>query len=248
MMLAGGVSLQAQKSKQPAAEAKRDLSGVWWVARPTEDAASRIARLNFTTVEPSMLPWAAERYKAVRKGMEDSPDIGRGDMDPTQYPYCMPFGMPRVYGVGRVIEIVQGSTGVFVHFESNDVQRIYTDGRPLPDAPPLSFMGQSVGKWEGDTLVVQTENLNPLTWLDTIGHPHSDALRVEQRIRRVDHDTLEIDFLFDDPKTYTKPWKGKKVYTLAKDENATTILEYFRCEDHARDDFLSKVLGKKHED
>src|SRR5258708_1736662 len=106
----------AQSAKRPPAAALRDLSGVWGVAPPAKDIASRILRLNFTIESPPMLPWAEERYKAARKGTEDFPEIGRADMDPTQYPYCMPFGMPRVYGVGRILEIVQGPTGVFVHF------------------------------------------------------------------------------------------------------------------------------------
>jgi hypothetical protein len=234
----------AQSTKRPAAAAMRDLSGVWGVAPPTHDISSRILRLNFTVESPPMLPWAEERYKTFRKGTEDFPEIGRGDMDPTQYPYCMPFGMPRVYGVARVLEIVQGSAGVFVHFESNDVQRIYTDGRPLPEGTPLSFMGRSTGKWVGDTLVAQTIDLNELSWLDSLGHPHSDALRVEQRFRRVKHDTLEIEFKFDDPKTYAKPWTAKKVYRL-DDDNRHVVLEYFRCEDHTREDYLIHALGIK---
>jgi hypothetical protein len=75
-------------------------------------------------------------------------------------------------------------------------------------------MGHSIGKWQGDTLVVDTVNLDDRSWLDGLGHPMSDALRVEERIRRPDHSTLEISFRFDDPKTYTRPWSGRKVFDL----------------------------------
>ena len=75
-------------------------------------------------------------------------------------------------------------------------------------------MGHSVGKWEGDTLVVDTVNLDSRSWLDGLGHPMSDALRVEERYRRPNHGTLEIDFLFEDLKAYTRPWGGKKVFQL----------------------------------
>jgi hypothetical protein len=67
-------------------------------------------------------------------------------------------------------------------------------------------MGYSVGRWEGDTLVVDTIGLNDKTWLDNVGHPHSDALHVVERIRRVDHDTLQVTFTIEDPKAYTSPW------------------------------------------
>ena len=70
------------------------------------------------------------------------------------------------------------------------------------------WMGDSIGHWEGDTLVADTVNFNDKTWLDRIGHPHSDALHVVERIRRVDHDHLEDDITIDDPKAYTKPWTG----------------------------------------
>jgi hypothetical protein len=75
-------------------------------------------------------------------------------------------------------------------------------------------MGYSIGKYEGNTLVVDTTDMNDKTWIDTLGHPHSDALHLVERFRRPSHDTLEIAFTFDDPKTYTKPWTGKKVYRL----------------------------------
>jgi hypothetical protein len=217
-----------------------DLSGVW---EPADTGNNRDV-IHFTWEQPEMLAWAAERYKEVRKGQgEARPDYGRPDMDPSQYPYCMPFGMPRVFAYHDSFEIDQSPKRVYIFFESNAVQRIYTDGRKHLEGPPLTFMGQSIGRWEKDTLVVETVDMSDQTWIDGVGHPHTDALRVEQRIRRLDKDTLEISFLFDDPKTYTKPWGGKKVYKLRPRKES--IMEYFLCEDRMREDFSQKVLGKK---
>ena len=104
---------------------------------------------------------------------------------------------------------------VLVLFESDHwVRRSHTDGRGHPDGYPVTWMGHSISKWDGDALVVDTAGMDDRSWLDSLGHPMSDALRVEERFRRVNRDTLEIDFRFDDPKTYTRPWTGKKVYQL----------------------------------
>ena len=75
-------------------------------------------------------------------------------------------------------------------------------------------MGHSIGKYDGNTLVVDTAAINETTWIDALGHPHSDAMHLVERIRRPNHDTLEIEVTFDDAKTYTRPWTGKKVYQL----------------------------------
>jgi hypothetical protein len=249
-MLATSMLIRAQTAQRPAAgtdppsAATPDLSGIWDF--PFNDDPSKDPRvvMFFTREEPSMLPWAQERYKAVREGRDSiRPDMGRQDMDPAQYPYCMPFGMPRAYTYIDPIEIVQSPGRVYIFFESSAVQRIYTDGRKHPVGAPITFMGHSIGRWEGDTLVVETIDMNELSWLDSLGHPHTDALRVEQRIRRLDHDTLEINFLFDDPKTYTKPWTGKKVYKLRPSKDV--LMDYFLCEDRMREEFPRNVLGKK---
>jgi hypothetical protein len=231
-----------QTAQGQAAATAPDLSGLW--IRQIYNARTA---LYFTKEEPPMLPWAAERYKEIRKGrkgMNDPrPDQGRDDLDPAQYPYCMPYGYPRAYTNTDAFEIVQSPGLVYILFEGGEVQRIYTDGRKFPKGPPLTFMGQSIGRWEGDTLVLETKEMNDLTWIDGIGHQHSDALRVEQRIRRVDHDTIEMNFLFDDPKTYSKPWGGKKMFKSMP--STDYVFNYFLCEDPAREHFLRDVPGKK---
>ena len=103
-------------------------------------------------------------------------------------------------------------------YEDFDEHRqIWTDGRDLPKDPDPSWYGYSVGKWDGDTLVVDTIGFNNKSWIDGNGHPHSDEMHVVERYRRVDHDTLELTMTIDDPKAYTKRWvsRSPKTFKLA---------------------------------
>ena len=90
-------------------------------------------------------------------------------------------------------------------------------------------MGHSIGKWDGDTLVVDTIGLNDKTWIDMAGHPHSDALHVVERIHRLNHDILVDDLTFDDSKAYTRTWTGQQVFRL---HPTWQVQEHIACEDH----------------
>jgi len=125
---------------------------------------------------------------------------------------------------------------IFQAQSSPSPRYIYTDGRPHPEGYPITFLGHSIGKWDGDTLVVDTINLDADTWIDGIGTPHSEELHVVERLRRAAQDTLEADFRFEDPKAYTRPWTGKKVFALA--EPGYEVLEDVSCEEYLD-------LGKK---
>lgn len=175
-----------------------DLSGVW-MQRAADDT--------FTKEVPPLQPWAEERTKAnLEAGPDEDPEMK-----------CFPSGMPRIYVHQYPIEILQLPGRVIMFFEYDHfVRPIWTDGRTHPSDHERNdtWMGHSIGSWEGDTLVVDSVGFNDKTWLDNAGHPHSDALRVVERIRRVDHDTLQIDFTFDDPKAYTRPWTGQRVFRL----------------------------------
>ena len=213
-----------------------DLSGVW-------RAQGGNVRGFDLKEPPSLAPWAAEIYKANREGVEDPLESGADELDPSIY--CLPDGMPRVYLVNYPFEIVQTPARMYILFENTHlVRRIYMDGREMPEDYPPSFMGYSTGRWEEDTLVVETVALDDLSWLDRIGTPHSDALRIVERIRLVDQDTLEIDFLFDDPKAFTKSLEGKRVFQLQPDWE---IMEHNGfCEDRQRYDYSRKsLLGTK---
>src|SRR5215470_10513518 len=106
-----------------------------------------------------------------------------------------------------------------------------TDGRPLPADPNPSWNGYSSGKWEGDTLVVETTGFRDDQWLDISGTPASDAMRITERFRRVNYGNLEIELTVDDPKTYTKPWTVKLHQTLKLD---TDLLDYM-CLENEKD-------------
>jgi hypothetical protein len=127
------------------------------------------------------------------------------------------------------MEIIQIPGRVIMFFEFNHyVRQIYTDGRGHNEDLPPTWMGDSIGRWEGDTLVVDTTGFNDKTSIDRLGHPHSDAMHLVERIRRVDHDTLQDDLTVDDPKAYAKPWTGQQIFQL---KPGWEITEYV-CEDN----------------
>ena len=212
--------LLAQSSKQPeAVKSMPNLSGTWnrsagnSAAGIPEDDPSGVPFFGFAKQEPSLQPAAMETYKANRKGLADPRSKGRDEFDPSNS--CFPPGPTRIFTLSRPFEIRQSTGVVYILSETDHwVRRIYMDGRGHPDGYPSAWMGHSIGKYDGNTLVVDTADINENTWLDSLGHPHSDSLHLTERFRRVNHDTLEIDVTFDDPKAYTKPWTGKKTYQL----------------------------------
>ncbi len=198
----------------------RDLSGVWV-------RAQGYGRSFNPKEEPPMQPWAAERFRAARQGISDPTQQGRDELDPV-VSNCAPVGMPRLMLFPRAFEIIHVPDRMLMLFEwDHMVRQILTNGQKPPEDPDPIWLGYSTGRWDGNTLVVDTVGLTDQTWLDSVGHPHSDALRVVERIRRVSADTLEIDFTFDDPKAYSKPWTGKVGYTRMP---GWQIIEHFACE------------------
>jgi hypothetical protein len=107
-----------------------------------------------------------------------------------------------------------------------DYRQIHTDGRPLPKDRNPAWFGYSVGRWDGDVFMVQTVGINDRTWLDDSGYPHSDELVVTERMSRKDFGHMTIEFTFDDPKMYTRPWTVTIPFELMPD---TELLEYV-CE------------------
>ena len=161
-----------------------------------------------------MTPWAEAKYKAAKPVFGPNKKTAKDSNDPIYH--CFPPGVPRIYLHRKPMEIIQLSNEVIMMFEyARFVRHIYTDGRPHDEFldPPL-WMGDSIGKWEGDTLVVDVIGFNDKTWLDRIGHPHSDALHLVERIRRVDHATLADDITIDDSKAYKKPWTIQSTFDL----------------------------------
>ena len=220
-----------------------DLSGVWAnITVPTPNT-NPVPSPTFNPEDPSFQPWAQVKWEANRNDNPGQANTnGRVDRDPT-IASCFPTGLPRLMTEVFPFEIIQVRGRVLILFEKDyAVSHIWTDGRKLPEDPDPSYMGYSIGKWEGNTLVVDTIGLKDITWLDRIGHPHSDALRVVARMRRVAHDRLQVDWTFDDPKAFTKPWTGRTIYRLRPD---WFLEEFISCEDrlvHGGESLEQKAL------
>ena len=143
-------------------------------------------------------PWAADLVKARRaENQKDNPDA-----------HCLPMGFMQFHNHGQPRKVVQTPTLILMMYEANyGLRQIFMDGRKLPGAEAQPWWyGYSVGRWEGDTLVVDTTGLKDGGWLDIWGNPLTDAARITERFRRPNYGTVEIDVTIDDPKAYTKPW------------------------------------------
>jgi hypothetical protein len=190
--------------------AAQDLSGVW-MRQPPGSGFS-------TAPPPQMTAWAAARFSANKPTV--GPNASLDSNDPTLD--CAPPGVPYILAIPTPFEIVQMPGEILQLFEYNHfVRRIHTDGRGHPadlrDTGTHEWSGHSIGWWEGDTFVIDTIGFNDETWLDRLGHPHSDALHVVERLRRLDHDTLQYEVTVEDPKAYVSPWAGRMSFSLRPD-------------------------------
>ncbi|HEV2199595.1 MAG TPA: hypothetical protein VGR73_07230 [Bryobacteraceae bacterium] len=237
--------LFAQQPPAKAAFSPRDLSGVWTAARLGIDSGYRL--YTFMPEEPSMTAWAKERFERTKpsfgpRSFKDSND----PVNPTIVGQqgCYPPGVPRIYLHPFPFEIVQTpNRTIFLYEFDHQVRQVSTDGRPLPVDAQDTYMGYSIGRWDGDTFVVETSGFNDKTWADRAGHPHSDMMKVTERFKRPDANTLAVDVTIDDPIAYTKPWGGHLVFSLRP---KWTISEMI-CLDNANfDSFLKneQVPGK----
>ena len=162
-----------------------------------------------------MTPWGQAKFDAAKPGFGPRRVPPTEDNDPVLI--CDPQGFPRAMTLENPepMEFIQIRGRILQFMEWNHNWRtIWIDGRDLPKDLEPTWYGYSVGKWEGDMLVVKTAGLDDRTWLDPLGHPHSDALRVEEHYRRVNRDTLEFTMKVDDPKAYTMPWMLVKMKVL----------------------------------
>jgi hypothetical protein len=204
----------AKSSTSPAPAPIHDLSGVWMMKNPP---GSNRGFTNYTftdpkTDSPALTAWGEEKLKEAKPS-----NGGAYTLDQTNDPVltkCYPPGTPRVYFHPYPFEFLQAPKFLLMDFEyDHTVRRIYTDGRPLPSDPDPTWMGTSVGHWDGPTtFVVETVGLNEKTWLDRLGHAHSDQLRVTERFRRVDADHLQLDITMTDPKALANPWAATLYY------------------------------------
>jgi hypothetical protein len=185
----------AQTSPSRKNPATPDLTGVWMI-----DHFQPALFPKGTT--PPFSPWAEARFKTADTKVND-PNLA-----------CLPHGIPRLMFVPLPMEILQVPDRVLMYQEAgNQLRQVYLNRDHHADLDP-TYNGDSVGKWDGATLVVDTIGFNEITWLDHVGLPHSDALHVVERIRRVDLNTLVDDFTIEDPKAYTKPITASQTYKL----------------------------------
>lgn len=214
------------------ADGKPDLSGLWIMptkrqGNPDFPGCEPVAD-EFINIGASLQgglpyqPWAAALVKTRRSEQRVHDPMSR----------CLPIGPIRLHTWNGPQKFVQ-TRGLLVILNELDTsyRQIFTDGRPLPVDPNPSWNGYSSGKWEGDTLAVETNGLRAGIWLDAMGNPMTDAARITERFRRIDFGHLEIELTVNDPKAYTRPW----TVTLHEVIDLNTDLLNFICADNEKD-------------
>jgi hypothetical protein len=221
-------------------DGKPDFSGLWEIEHnrpcPPEGCADMEVGQEFVNIGWSLKgglpyqPWARDLVK--ERMAQDGRD------DPASR--CLPGGVVKMHSTPLFRKIIQGPGLLVILYERNATYRqIFTDGRPLPAEIGLpSENGYSIGKWEGDTLVVQTTGFRDGLWLDRSGNPLTDAARMTERIRRVNYGRLEIELTVDDPKAYTAPWTVKMNHFIKLD---TELMDYI-CLENEKD--IPHLVGK----
>jgi hypothetical protein len=221
----GKPDLNAPAPRMP--DGKPDLTGIWHQPNGVKYTINLAADLKPGDV--SFQPWAAELYSKRQSTMSKDDPVG----------YCKLPGVPQMTAVPYPYKILQMPGEVVILFEAfATFRQIFTDGRSLPADPNPTWMGYSVGHWDGDTLVVETAGFNDNTWIDTGGHPHSDQMHVTERYRRRDFGHMDLQITIDDPKAYTKPWTVSYPIALMPD---TELLEYV-CNENNKD--IQHLVGK----
>ena len=221
----GKPNLSAPAPRLP--DGRPDLSGIW---QPSGRYVSDIA-VDLKPGEVPFQPWAKALFEERKDGSHSREDPPAS---------CLPQSVPRINAAPAPWKVVQTPGVVIVVYEAFNLWRqIFLDGRQVAaDATP-SWMGYSAGKWEGDTLVVDTKGFNGRAWLDQLGKPSTEALRVIERFRRKDFGHMDIQITIDDPKAYTRPWTVTQEVTLLTD---TELMEFI-CNENNLD--LEHLPGKK---
>jgi hypothetical protein len=211
----GKPNLTAPAPRTP--DGKPDLSGLW----QPEVNPYRFSVIQDLKDEAIFRPAAAAIFQErVLNFRRDDPVTN-----------CLPGGPAETYSV--MYRIIQSPTAVTLLYESGTgrFKQIHMDGRKLPEDPNPTWLGYSVGHWEGDTLVVESAGFNDRTWLDRVGHPHSEKLRVTERFRRVDFGHMQYQITYDDPETLTKPL----MFSLGVNYRADTDMLENVCNENNKD-------------
>lgn len=220
--------------------AHTDLAGVWLgkgiqSLSPSDPMGKKRPDLE---EDIPFTPWSLARMKSQRPAT--GPDQTFENTNDPALKYADPDGYPRASIHPMKFKIVQGTDYVYFLWEYNQSWRQIAMNRPHSDDPDPTWFGEAVGKWEGDALVVDTVGIKDTTWLDPIGHPHSEDLHIVERFRRVDHDTLVDQLTFEDPKAYTRPWTGQLTFKL--DPTSTMRESIYTISDELR--FRKHILNQ----
>jgi hypothetical protein len=206
------ISIRAQSKPVPRLpNGKPDFTGVWdhpRVGDISQDASGRCAgeTPGCKNVGAGELPFTP--LGKTENERKDKFDYGA---------HCLPWGYVRSFGTPYPHSYVSHPDRLVVMWEQDNAFHVVpTDGRPLSKNPEPSWRGTSVGRWEGDTLVIETAGFNGRTWLDTAQHPHSDQLKVTERLTRTDYDHINYELIMEDPKFYSKPMKNVRTFVLMK--------------------------------
>src|SRR5229473_2801850 len=227
-------------AKTPRLAGRPDLSGVWQVEPEAKGEIERMLGKDLTVglvpgdpvdtfskyffniladFKPQEAPLRPEAAALMRN---------RPTNAETPDQRCLPLGVPRAELISFPFKIVQTPGLIVMMYEPDNTRRqIYTDGRELPDDPNPTWLGYSVGHWEGETLVVDSAGFNDKIWIDGAGHPISESLHIQERFRCRDFGHMELQITIDDPKMYTKPFTFKVTQLLLPDSD---IFEYFCTE------------------
>lgn len=213
----GKPNLTAPVPRTP--DGKPDLSGLW----EPEASPYRFDVIQDVKDEGIFRPAAEALF------LERAADLRRDN----PVTHCLPAGPSAIFAAGstRLYRIMQSPTVIAVLYELSGFRQIYTDGRELPKDPNPTWMGYSIGHWDGDTLVVESAGFNDKTWLDMVGHPHSERLKVTERFHRVDFGHMQLQLTYDDPETLVRPLTISLAVHYAAD---TDLLEYV-CNENERD-------------
>jgi len=229
------------KIAEDAATLSHDLSGVWMPYPDTDVPPGTGKNAVDQATRPPLTPWGQERFNASKPllgpraipGHENSPSLK-----------CDPDGPPKLLNHPNPFEIIQVPGRVFMFFEEQHIWRtVWADGRTLPKDPDPSYLGYAVSHWDGDTFVVETTGFNDKQWADPYGNPRSDEMRLTERYRRLNPDTLSQQIVIDDPKSYTRVWTSPP--KLYKHEPGWEIAEWFCIadEDKSYDNTVRKPAG-----
>jgi hypothetical protein len=214
----GKVDLQAAARRMP--DGHPDLQG-FWMPTPLVKYLLNLAA-DMKPEEVPLQPWAKALYQQrIDNNGKDHPGVS-----------CLPSGIPEKDNIPDGLKVVQTpDLVIFLHDSRTIFRQIFTDGRPLPKNAQPTWQGYSIGKWDGDTFVVETVGQNGKTWLDMRGLPATEELRVIERFHRTTIGHMDLTVTIDDPKAYTKPWDVKMAWMLVPD---TDLIESI-CEENSKD-------------